>query len=206
LEILIRQLARDGVDDIRLTVAYQANLIRAMFGDGERWGVRIEYFTEDHPLGTAGCLALQGSWFDRDVLVCNGDLLTNVDFRQIVDIHRQRNAHITICVRPQKFHVPYGVVEFDAAERLTAYREKPTLSYWVSMGIYVVSPAVTALITPGERIDMPDLHLRCSAAERLVHCAPQEGIWYDIGTLDDYDRACQAFAQSPETFLGRARP
>ena len=140
------------------------------------------------------------------MLVCNCDLLTNVDFGRVMTEHEQQRADITICVRRQEVRVPYGVVEYNDQQILSAYREKPTLAYSVSMGIYVIHPSMARLIAPDERIDMPDLHLRGQSAGKLVRCSPQDGIWYDIGALEDYERACQAFAQDPATFLGPAAP
>ena len=201
LELLIRQLARDGIQEIRMTVAYKANLMQAMLGDGQELGVKIDYYCEDQPLGTAGCLAMQGDWFDQDLLVCNGDLLTNVDFSQVLKSHRQAKADISLCVRKQEVPIPYGVVEFSPSHHLDSYHEKPTLEYWVSMGLYVVSPQAQTLINQGERMDMPDLHLKMKASGGKVQCIPINGPWYDIGAFEDYDRACAAFTESPDQFL-----
>lgn len=201
LELLIRQLARDGVHEIRMTVAYKANLMQAMLGDGHELGVKIDYFCEDQPLGTAGCLAMQGDWFDQDLLVCNGDLLTNVDFSQVLKRHQQAQADISLCVRKQEVPIPYGVVGFDTTHLLESYQEKPTLDYWVSMGLYVVSPQTQQLIPTGERMDMPDLHLKSKSTGGKVQCIPVDGPWYDIGAFEDYNRACAAFAESPDRFL-----
>ena len=201
LELLIRQLARDGVQQIRMTVAYKANLMQAMLGDGRELGVEIDYFCEEEPLGTAGCLALQGEWFDQDLLVCNGDLLTNINFADIMTAHRVAASEVSLCVRKQEVPIPYGVVEFNEELDLQAYDEKPTLSYWVSMGLYVISPAAKQHIASGTRMDMPDLHLKSKSAGRRVQCIPVEGPWFDIGAFEDYDRACAAFNASPDLFL-----
>ncbi|MFM7846464.1 MAG: sugar phosphate nucleotidyltransferase [Planctomycetota bacterium] len=201
LEILVRQLVRDGIQELRITLAYQASLVQAMFGDGGRWGAKIDYFVEPRPLGTAGCLAHLGDWFDQPLVVCNGDLLTNINLAQLVHEHQQRSADITIAVRPQEVKVPYGVVEFSAEGLLAEYREKPTLSYWVSTGIYVVSPTALPLIPLDQPLDMPTLHLRARDAGLRVFCVPRHDSWFDIGAVEDYDRACQAFAASPEQYL-----
>jgi NDP-sugar pyrophosphorylase family protein len=201
LEILIRQLVRDGIEEIRITLAYQASLVQAMFGDGGRWGAKIDYFVEPRPLGTAGCLAHLGDWFDQPLVVCNGDLLTNINLAELVGEHGRRGADITIAVRPQEVKVPYGVVEFSDQGFLSQYREKPTLSYWVSTGIYVVSPTTLPLIPGDQPLDMPALHLRARDAGLQVFCVPRQETWFDIGAVEDYDRACQAFANSPEQFL-----
>lgn len=201
LEMLIRQLARDGIQEIRMTVAYKANLMQAMLGDGRELGVKIDYYCENQPLGTAGCLAMQQDWFDQDLLVCNGDLLTNVDFSQVLRFHRQAKADISLCVRKQKVPIPYGVVGFNSSNDLESYQEKPTLEYWVSMGLYVVSPQAQSLIPQGERMDMPDLHLKTKASGGKVQCIPIEGPWYDIGAFEDYNQACAAFSEAPGRFL-----
>lgn len=201
LEILIRQLVRVGVHDIRLTIAYQANLLQSMFGNGSRWGAEIDYFVESEPLGTAGCLAKLGKWFDQPLLVCNGDLLTTINFADLIHEHSRRQADITIAVRQQVVNVPYGVVDFSPSGELADYCEKPQLSYWVSTGIYVVSPTVARLIPNDQPLDMPTLHMRARGAGLRVICLPRHDPWFDIGALDDYDRACQAFAASPELFL-----
>lgn len=201
IELLARQLAAAGATELFVSLAYKGGLIQAMLGDGSSIGTSIHYVTEDRPLGTAGCLRLIAPRLDQPVIVCNGDLLCDFAFDAVLSSHRESGAAITICVREQQVPIPFGVVEFDDQQRLSDYREKPMLSYWVSTGVNVISPEAVSLIASDERIDMPDLHLRALARGLPVRCMPLSGQWFDIGSFADYQRACEVFEQDPGHFL-----
>src|SRR5262249_46094938 len=154
---------------------------------GERVGLRLEYVVESPPLGTAGALGAIGQGCDEPLLVVNGDLLTDLDFGELYRRHLAGGAAATIGAVRRQSRIDFGLLEVTPAGDLAAYREKPVLEHLVSMGVNVVGPRALALIRPGERLDMPDLHLRALAAGERVACHVAECLWLDIGRPDDYE-------------------
>ncbi len=138
LEILLRQMKRSGVDEVFLTVGHLAELLRAFFQDGKWLGIDIHYSYEDQPLGTAGPLSLI-SGLDDTFLVSNGDVLTTMDFRQLVDFHKQSGAIATISAHCRKVYIDFGIIQNNTKNEIIGYIEKPTYDYYVSMGVYVLS-------------------------------------------------------------------
>jgi NDP-mannose synthase len=200
LEILLRQLRRAGVRNVTLSVGYLASLLEAYFGNGERFGLAIEYSREEEPLGTAGPLALLDG-IDDTFLVMNGDLLTTLDVRDIVREHRRRGAIATLGLFPKEVKIDLGVIETDSDGRIVEYIEKPTLSYEVSVGMYAMQPEVLEYVPRGERLDLPDLIRRLTAEGRLVFGHRFTGYWLDIGRHEDYEAAVELLERERATFL-----
>jgi NDP-sugar pyrophosphorylase family protein len=200
LEILLRQLRRAGIVRITLAVGHLAALLEAYFGDGARFGVSLDYSYEDEPAGTAGPLALVGG-LDETFLVMNGDLLTTIDFADLLRAHRASGSAVTVGLFEKQVQLGLGIVETDAGGRVTDYVEKPTLTYEVSVGIYAMEPAVLEHIEPGERLDLPDLVLRLIAAGADVHAYRFSGTWFDIGNPDDYASASEHFERQRDELL-----
>jgi len=200
LEIVVRQLRAFGFTRITLLTGHLAELIQAYFGNGERWGVEIEYVREHVPLNTAGALRLVESC-DDPVLVMNGDVLTTLDYRDLVDQHIRSQADATVAVIRRETRVDFGVVDTDAAGFLVGYREKPVIDYKVSMGVYVLSRKCRDLIQVGEPLPMPELLLRVLAKGGKVFCASSDSYWLDIGRVDDYEEAQRQVLASPKRFL-----
>jgi len=201
LEIVIRQLARQGFDRVTISTGHLAELIRTYFGDGERWGVTIDYLHEDKPLSTAGPLGLLEE-FDGPLLVMNGDVLTTMDYAALVEEHKGHGAEATVAVTQRTVPVDYGVVQFGEDDLLSEWIEKPRLPYWVSTGVYVTSPAARVLVEPGESLGMPDLLLRVKASGGSVFCARSGAFWLDIGRVEDYQQAQDEFESRRVEFLG----
>ncbi len=200
LEVVIRQLRRHGFDDVIMAVGHLAELIMAYFNDGRRFGVRISYSKEETPLGTAGPLALIPG-LDETFLVMNGDVLTTLDYSELVRYHHQSGAIATIAMHERAVRIDLGVIESDETNRVIGYIEKPTYQYRVSMGIYVFDPRVLRYIPRGERLDFPDLVLKLLAAGERVMGYPYDGYWLDIGRADDYAQAAEEFARLRSQFL-----
>lgn len=200
LEIVLQQLAAAGVERIVLTLGHMGHLFSAIIGAGERFGVSIEYCTEDTPLGTAGSLRLVPDPEDT-LLVMNGDLLTTIDYAELVAFHKARGAAATIAAHRRTAAIDYGVLETTDDGRLLRYVEKPSIPYRVSMGINVVSRDALELIPAGQKFDMPDLMQALSDRGRLVQCYEADCYWQDIGRFDDYQHASADFAADPGRFL-----
>jgi NDP-mannose synthase len=201
LEILLRQMKRAGIDEVVLTVGHLAGLLQAFFQDGSQLGLSISYSFEDTPLGTAGPLSLV-SGLDDTFIVANGDVLTTLDLRALVDYHLQRGAAATIATHVRKVNIDLGVIQFDDGNRLVGYIEKPTYEFQVSMGIYVFEPRVLDYIEYKMYLDFPDLVLRLIEAGELVVGYPFTGYWQDLGRPDDYEQAVQDFESLREEILG----
>jgi NDP-sugar pyrophosphorylase family protein len=200
LEILLRQLAQQGFENITLAVGHLAGLIQAYFKDGSDWDLNISYSYETVPLGTAGPLSkLPAS--HQSTLVLNGDLLTTMDFASIVSFHERRCATATIGTKRRTERVDFGVIESDAGGQILEYREKPSLNYLVSMGVYVFSPDVRDFIPNGQRFDFPDLVQTLLAAGKPVLGYETDAYWMDIGRPDDYKQANEDFPVMETEFL-----
>jgi len=191
LDIVVRQLKRDGFDRITMATGYLAELIEAFFGDGSEYGIPIDYHREGEPLGTVGALALIPD-IDDDVLVMNGDVLTDLSYGGLLDRHRGSDAAATIATQRREVQITLGVLRFEQEPddtRLVGYDEKPTVEYEASMGVYCFAPRALAHIKPGERIDFPDLVLRLIADGEVVRGWRSHDYWLDIGRPDDYEEA-----------------
>ncbi len=188
LEILIQSLARTGIDRATIAVGHLASLIEAYFGDGSRWGIAVDYSLEEAPLGTAGPIGLIED-LDDTFLVMNGDLLTDLPFDELIAAHRSSGATATIGVYEREIKIDLGVIESGADGVVAGYTEKPTLTFVVSMGVYLFEPHVKRHIDRGDRLDLPDLILRLIGSKELVVSHRHRGYWLDIGRPDDYQQA-----------------
>ncbi len=207
LEIVLRQLARAGVQEAILAVGHMGKLLEAFFQDGERLGLAVSYTYEEEPLGTAGAIGLALDRLRGDFLVMNGDLLTTLDYRKLHAAHRDAKAAATIALHTREVKIDFGVIETTPESRLGRYVEKPTYTFDVSMGINVFSAdAVKRHMTPGERIDIPDLMTRLKERGEVVHCHRDPCFWLDIGRLDDYEAATKAFEARSAEFLAGPPP
>jgi NDP-sugar pyrophosphorylase family protein len=200
LDILLRQLAKQGFRKITLAVGHLAGLIQAYFKEGREWGVELSYAYETTPLGTAGPIS-RLPHDGRPLLVLNGDLLTTLDFGELVRFHHQNGAAATIGTKRRTETVQFGVIETAPDGKITQYREKPNLDYRVSMGIYVFSPEVREYIPRSEKFDFPDLVERLIQNNKRVLAYESDAYWLDIGRPDDYRRANEDFPNMEHVFL-----
>ena len=201
LEVLLRQMHRAGIDEVVLTVGHLAGLLQAFFQDGQNLGLKITYSLEDSPLGTAGPLSLvQG--LDDTFLVSNGDVLTTLDLRDLVEYHQRSGAAATIATHKRTVNVDLGVIQFNGSHDVVGYIEKPSYDFRVSMGIYVFEPRVLNYIEYNKYMDFPDLVLRLLEAGDRVVGYPFEGYWQDLGRPDDYEQAVQEFSSVRSQILG----
>lgn len=200
LEILMRQLKHEGVDEVILTVGHMSGLLRAFFNDGEELGLRIRYSYEEEPLGTAGPLALVEG-LDDTFVVTNGDVLTTLRIGDMVKFHKEQGAAATIAMHRRKVKIDLGVILCNGGPEVVGYIEKPTYDYSVSMGVYVFEPRVLNYIPKGEYLDFPNLvHLLLGAREKVVGYT-FDGYWQDLGRPDDYEQASQDFEKMRSEFL-----
>ena len=196
LDIVVRQLKAHRFERITIATGYLAELIEAFFRDGEQYEIPIDYYREAEPLGTVGALALIDGLADDDILVMNGDVLTDIDYGALLEQHKASDAAATIATKTRDVQISLGVLRFaDESDPtlLTGYDEKPSIEYTASMGVYCFAPRALAHIEAGKRLDFPDLILRLIAAGEHVRAWPSEGYWLDIGRHDDYEQAQEEF-------------
>ena len=207
LSIVLEQLRHYGFDRVTLATGHLAQLIQAFFGDGTDHGTALDYYAEHEPLGTVGALACIDGLGDGPFLAMNGDVLTDLDYAELLRRHVATGAAATIAAVTRTVQVSLGVMRFDDADpdRVTDYVEKPTYEYEASMGVYCFAPRVLEHITPGERLDFPDLVLRLVKAGEDVRVWRPEGFWLDIGRHDDYETAVTEFEQMRSRLLPSER-
>ncbi|GHB39483.1 nucleoside-diphosphate-sugar pyrophosphorylase [Streptomyces xanthochromogenes] len=192
LEIVLRQLAASGFTSCTIAIGHLGQIIRAYVGDGERWGLDIDYSTEESPLGTIGPLLTMRDRLPESFLVMNGDILTDLDYADVLTQHRTSGAPLTIATYARKVHIDFGVLTTDDT-KVVAFTEKPSMDYRVSMGVYGLSLDTLANYTPGLPLGFDELVLDLLKAETPPHAYAFEGYWLDIGRPDDYDRANAEF-------------
>jgi NDP-sugar pyrophosphorylase family protein len=202
LDVVVRQLESAGVERITIAVGRLAHLIQAVIGDGSRYGLAVDYHEEDVPRGTAGPLATIDG-LDDSFLMLNGDVLTTIDYTELARAHRKAGNVLTIATHERLVEIDYGVLHADDTRRVVGYDEKPTLSYTVSMGVYVLEPSVRAHVPAEGRFDLPDLVQVLLRAGERVGSFPYDGYWRDIGRRDDYEQAIAEFDRLGPELLGR---
>lgn len=201
LETILESFLDAGFHRFYFAVNYKSQMIEDYFGDGSRFGAEIEYLHENKRMGTAGALYFLPSIPKEPILVMNGDLLTKVDFGELLDYHIEQGAVATMAVREYSYQVPYGVIDFDG-ERIEGIREKPSYSFFVNAGIYALSPEAVALVDKEEFFDMPQLFNALVEEEKKTTVYPVREYWLDIGRMDDFERAQEEYGEMFEEKQG----
>ena len=199
LEIVIRQLVAADFRHITLAVNYQAEFIQAFFGDGSRWGAKIDFSLEQQPLGTMGPLRLIGD-LPQKFLVMNGDVLTDASFSHFFKTHCAEDCVLSIFAAEREQPVDFGVLSISQQGDLVGFQEKPRLKYLVSMGVYGLSRRVLDIIPPDQPFGFDDLVFALLAKHERVAVKVHRGYWLDIGRPDDYELATRDFDQQKSRF------
>jgi mannose-1-phosphate guanylyltransferase len=201
IEMLLKWLRRNGVENTYVTTGYLGHLIQALCGDGRQWDLSIQYSEEPEPLGTVGALNLLEDKLDESFLVLNGDLLTDLDLQAFTSCHKSHGGLLTVGVTSKNVHVDLGVLETDG-NRVIEFREKPTLHYKVSMGIYCMEPGILELIPKGIPFGFDNLMHIMLERDLPVHVYHHEGQWMDIGRPTDFQKAQDQFEANQSQFMG----
>jgi NDP-sugar pyrophosphorylase family protein len=194
LEIVLRQLARDGYRRITIAIGHLGELIRAYVGSGDKWGLDVDYSSEDKPLSTMGPVVAILDRLPEQFLVLNGDILTDLSYSSLLEAHAASDAPITIATYRRHVDVDFGVMTIESG-KVVGFVEKPRLDYQVSMGVYAVSRSALADYPVGESLGFDRLVLDLLAKGRNPASYPFDGYWLDIGRPEDYDRANSEFAR-----------
>jgi NDP-sugar pyrophosphorylase family protein len=195
LELVVDQLEVSGINDITFCVGYLSHLIRAVFDNRDNEGVDIGYVQEHEALGTAGPLRLVRG-LDETFIAMNGDVLTNLDYSELVRYHHRHGNALTIATHDRRIKIDYGVLHLEqlginghTRHRITEYQEKPEIVSTVSMGIYVMEPWVIDFVPEGRAFDFPDLVHALLRAGHPLGAYRYDGLWFDIGRKEDYEHA-----------------
>ncbi len=189
LELILESFINSGFHRFFISTHFLPEMIQAHFGNGKRWGVTIRYVHEKEPLGTGGALGLlPHDEIDQPMFMMNGDLLTTLNHRSLLDFHQEHKSFATMCVREYEYQVPYGVVQSNG-HRITSMEEKPVQRFFINAGIYILSSELVRSVKPGTRIDMPTLLEQVIAQGREVNLFPVYENWLDIGRMEDFKRA-----------------
>ncbi|WP_103601778.1 nucleotidyltransferase family protein [Campylobacter concisus] len=194
LQTIVEKFAEYGFVNITMCVNFNASIIRDYFGDGKEFGVNIYYVLEEKRMGTAGALSLLKERPSEPFFVMNGDLLTNVNFEHISNYHMLNKATATMCVREYDYEVPYGVVKMND-NKIIEIAEKPVQKFFVSAGIYMLSPEILDLIPKNEFYDMPTLFEKLIKLSKNVISFPIREYWLDIGRMEEYQRANEEYKE-----------
>jgi len=196
LETIIMNFKKYGFTQIILSVSYKSEIIEQYFGDGDSFGVKIEYIHEEKRMGTAGALSLMREKLQEPFFVMNGDLLTNINFEHMMDYHQFNNPIATMGVREYDFQVPYGVVEVDGIN-IKSIKEKPIQSFFVSGGVYILDSKALDFIPNNEFYDMPTLFEKFIEEGLKSITFPIREYWLDIGRMEEFEKAnseyCEVF-------------
>lgn len=188
LETIVENFTQDGFTKFFFSVNYKADMIEKYFKNGNKWNGTIQYLREKKKLGTAGALSLLKKKPNKPIIVMNGDLLTKINFQQLLNYHLEHKAMATMCVRDYSFQVPYGVVRIDNG-KLRGIDEKPVHNFFVNAGIYVIEPEALSLIPNDTYFDMPSLFDAIAKQGFSANVFPIREYWVDIGKRDDLERA-----------------
>jgi NDP-sugar pyrophosphorylase family protein len=200
-QVIIERLRDAGFREIIMSLEYGADLIRAYFRDGNQFGVNIDYFVEPVKLGTAGCLSRISRLQSSPFLVTNGDILTDLDYRALLEAHAASGAPLTLAVRRQELPIPYGVVRV-AGGLAESIEEKPRFDYWINAGVYALSTEALGHIPGSGPFDMTDLASALIAAGHPVRVHEISGLWFDLATADDFERAIEDLARRAPQLIG----
>lgn len=189
LELMVDRFVALGFSNFYISTHYLPEIIYEYFGDGSKWNISISYVNEETPLGTGGALSLLPADIgDLPIIMINGDILTTVDFRRLLNFHEKHDSIATLSVRDYEYQVPFGVVNGDG-KKIISMMEKPTYTMFVNAGIYVINPAVLEKIQKGVHVDMPTLVKSWVDSQHNVMMFPIHEYWLDIGRIEDYHRA-----------------
>jgi len=192
LEVIIRQLKQNGFNEIIMAVGYLAELLEAYFGDGSKWGVKIRYSREPFSMGTVGPLTLVEN-LQEQFLVMNGDILTNLKYADLMQFHQAQQSRLTIAMYDKAVKIDLGTLKVNEKYEIYDYIEKPTLTYQVSMGIYIFSKSALDLIPRNEYFDLPTLVQTMIKNQIKVSGYHFRDYWRDIGRKEDYELALDEY-------------
>lgn len=186
LEIILMQLKKSGFSHVTMTVNHLSHLIMAYFGNGEKWGLKIDYSIEDKPLSTIGPITLINDLPD-DFLVMNGDILCDLNYAGFMDFHKKNKNLVTVSTYKRDTKIDFGVLKYTEDGTINDFIEKPVYHFDVSMGIYCINKSVITALAKNEKYGFDNLMIDGIKNNMKYRVKPFSGFWLDIGRPDDYD-------------------
>jgi NDP-sugar pyrophosphorylase family protein len=202
VELLIQRLKKFGLEEIIITIGYFGDLIRAFCGDGSKWGMNITYSEEKEPLGTIGPLTLIEDQLKETFLVCNGDIITDLNIFKFIDIHKERGGIATVATTKRKVKIDLGVLACDDERRVASFMEKPENEFLASLGIYLFEPQLFDYVPKNVPFGFDDLMNTLISQDVPVYTYLHNGYWLDIGIEEDFKKAQREFEENRERILG----
>ncbi|MGG0655035.1 nucleotidyltransferase family protein [Rummeliibacillus pycnus] len=199
LETIIEGFKNHGFVNFIICVNYKKEVIQNYFQDGSAFGVNIEYIEEEKRMGTAGALSLLKHKPMEPFFVMNADLLTQVNFEQLLHFHEENHSVATMCVREYEYQIPFGVIETNG-QNLISIKEKPVHKNFVNAGIYILNPEVLDVIPKDQFFDMPNLFNELIEQEENTTAFPVREYWLDIGRIADYEKANAEMSKGMSVF------
>jgi NDP-sugar pyrophosphorylase family protein len=200
IEVILRQLKHCGFGRVTICTGYLHELIHAYLNSNHTLGLEITYSHEDTPLGTIGPLRKVEN-LDDTFLVMNGDILTDINYKDLINSHQKRGSVATIATYQRDVHIDFGVLEQDKDLKIIAFQEKPTYHFNVNMGIYVFSKRILDYIPKDTLTGFDQLMYTLAAKNEIVYGYPHTGYWLDIGKPDDYARSIEEYELHKDLFL-----
>jgi len=189
LEHIINQFIGFGFHDFYISTHYLPEIIRNYFGDGSKWNVNIQYVHEETPLGTGGALGLLPKYLpDIPIVMMNGDVLTKLNYANLLKHHISQNFDATVSVREDEYRIPFGVIETEN-QLITSVVEKPVYHYKINTGIYIINSEIVRSVKDGQRIDLPTLLEQHRVKGKRIGTFTSYDYWLDIGQMKDYQKA-----------------
>ena len=183
-----------GFTKFMISVNYRSEVIKEYFRDGEHLGIEIKYLEETKRLGTGGSLSLIDIDVTEPVFVTNGDVITSVDYNDMLKFHEDSNSAATMGVRMNAYKIPYGVVESDKDNNILSLKEKPDYEYYVNTATYIISPSALKFVPKNEFFDLPDLFSLLSGQGHIVKSYEINDFWIDMGLPKDYELVKEKFS------------
>jgi dTDP-glucose pyrophosphorylase len=188
LEHIINRAMSQGFNHFMLAIHYLGHMVEDYFGDGCKMNARIEYIREEAPLGTAGALGLLLRPPEVPFVVTNGDVLTDINYADLLDFHIRQQAAATMAVRTHEWQHPFGVVQTKGLD-IVGFEEKPINRTHINAGVYVLAPAVLNILSANAHCDMPTLFERLQVNGQRIVAYPMHEPWLDVGRPSDYEIA-----------------
>jgi NDP-sugar pyrophosphorylase family protein len=188
LEHIIERAMSQGFNHFMLAIHYLGHMVEDYFGDGTKMNARIEYIREQIPLGTAGALGLLKQQPEAPFVVTNGDVLTDINYADLLDFHIRQQATATMAVRTHEWQHPFGVVHTKGLD-IVGFEEKPVARTHINAGVYVLAPVALNALSANEHCDMPTLFERLQAKDQRTVAYPMHEPWLDVGRMEDFQRA-----------------
>ncbi len=192
MELIIEKFIEFGFSTFYLSVSYKKEIIKSYFKEGQKWGIKIIYLEEDKRLGTGGSLSLIEEEINFPIIVTNGDVLTNIDFEELLRFHEFKKSEATMCIREYEHIIPYGVIE-TKADTITGLSEKPRMKFNINTGVYVLTPNIIKRIPKNEYYELPMLFSNLIENNIQPYYYHVVDYWIDIGRKDEYIKANSDF-------------